>query len=221
MATTTAAPLQIKHRYTGAALFEYESGLTMRQALEKATDAKADLYGANLGGANLRGANLGGANLGGANLRGADLGGANLGGADLRGANLRGANLYGANLRGANLRGADLYGANLHGADLGGANLYGANLGGRKLVGDRPVICIGPIGSRNDYLLAFLTDAGVMIQAGCFLGTRSKFELQLASTHGDNKHAQEYRAALVLIDKHAELWTPKVDAVEPVAEVQS
>ena len=80
--------------------------------------------------------------------------------------------------------------ANLYGADLGGANLYGANLGGRKLVGDRPVICIGPIGSRNDYLLAFLTDAGVMIQAGCFLGTRSKFELQLASTHGDNKHAQ-------------------------------
>ena len=191
MATTTAAPLQIKHRHTGAVLFECESGLIMRQALEKATTEKADLYGANLRGA------------------------------DLHGANLRGANLRGANLDGANLRGADLYGANLHGADLGGANLYGANLGGRKLVGDRPVICIGPIGSRNDYLLAFLTDAGVMIQAGCFLGTRSKFELQLASTHGDNKHAQEYRAALVLIDKHAELWTPKVDAVEPVAEVQS
>ena len=107
------------------------------------------------------------------------------------------------------------------GANLYGANLYGANLGGMKLVGDRPVICIGPIGSRNDYLLAFLTDAGVMIQAGCFFDTRAKFELQLASTHGDNQHAQEYRAALVLIDKHAELWTPKVDAVEPVAEVQS
>ena len=181
MATTTAAPLQIKHRYTGAALFEYESGLTMHQALEKATDAKADLGGAYLGGADLRGAYLGGAYLDGADLDGADLGG----------------------------------------AYLGGAYLGGAYLRGKKLVGDRPFFSIGPIGSRSDNLLAFITDSGVMIRAGCFFDTRAKFELQLASTHGDNQHAQEYRAALVLIDKHAELWTPKVDAVEPVAEVQS
>ena len=186
MATTTAAPLQIKHRHTGAVLFECESGLTMRQALEKATTEKADLREADLGGANLRGADL----------YGADLGGADLGGANLRDAALRG-------------------------ADLGGANLREADLRGRKLAGDRPVICIGPIGSRNDYLLAFLTDSGVMIRAGCFFDTRAKFEFRLASTHGDNQHAQEYRAAMVLIDKHAELWTPKVDAVEPVAEVQS
>ena len=75
--------------------------------------------------------------------------------------------------------------------------------------------------SQRDNLLAFITDSGVMIRAGCFFDTRAKFELRLASTHGDNQHAQEYRAALVLIDKHAELWTPKVDAVEPVSEVQS
>jgi uncharacterized protein YjbI with pentapeptide repeats len=197
---------QIKHRHTGSVLFEYESGsgLSMREALEKATTAKA-----SLGGANLRGADLGGANLYGANLRGANLGGANLYGANLRGANLRGANLYGANLYGADLRGADLGGADLGGANLRGANLYGANLGGKKLIGGRPFFIIGPIGSRGDYVQAWITDAGVMIRAGCFFDTRNQFELALDATHGQNNHGQEYRAALVLIDKHAELWTPK------------
>ena len=158
----------IKHRDTGAVLFEGEAGMTIRQTLEKATFAKAD-------------------------LRGADLRGANLGGADLGGANLRGANLRGANLR-------------------------GANLGGKKLAGARPFIQIGPIGSRSDYLLAFITDKGVMIRAGCFFNTRDQFELQLTETHGDNQYAQEYRAALVLIDKHAELWPAEAaEVAEPVA----
>ena len=203
----------IKHRDTGAVLFEGEAGMTIRQTLEKATFAKADLRGADL-----RGADLGGADLYDADLRGADLRGADLGGADLGGANLRGANLRGANLRGANLRGANLYGADLYGADLRGADLYGANLGGKKLAGARPFIQIGPIGSRSDYLLAFITDKGVMIRAGCFFNTRDQFELQLTETHGDNQYAQEYRAALVLIDKHAELWPAEAaEVAEPVA----
>ena len=41
---------QIKHRYTGRVLYEYDSGMSIRQALEKATTEKADLYGANLSG---------------------------------------------------------------------------------------------------------------------------------------------------------------------------
>ncbi|HVL77609.1 MAG TPA: pentapeptide repeat-containing protein [Noviherbaspirillum sp.] len=132
---------------------------------------------------------------------GADLRGANLGDANLYGANLRGANLYGANLRGADLYGANLGDANLGDADLGGANLYG-----RKLSGSRPLFQLGPIGSRNDYLLSFVTDQGVMIRAGCFFGTRNEFEAAINETHGDNEYGQEYRAALALIDKHAELW---------------
>ena len=177
--------MQIKHRYTGAVLFTGDSGMTMRQTLEKATAAKA-----NLRGANLRGADLYGADLGGANLYGADLGG--------------------ANLRGADLRGADLGGANLGGADLYGANLRGANLGGKKLSGPRPFIQVGPIGSRQDYLLAFVTDAGVMIRAGCFFDTRDQFEAAVRSEHGGNEHAQEYLAALVLIDAHARLFPAEV-----------
>ena len=148
------------------------------------------------------------ANMCDANLCDADLRGANLRGADLSDANLGGANLRGAYLRGANLRGADLYGA-----DLRGANLGGANLGEKKLVCDRPFFTIGPIGSRNDYLQAFITDAGVMIRAGCFFDTRDQFELAIAETHGMNNHGTEYLAALALIDAHAELWAPKVEAL--------
>jgi len=118
----------IKHRYTGAVLFEGESGMTTRQVLEKATLSGANLYGANLSGANLYGADLYGARLYGTNLYGANLYGANLSGADLYGADLYGANLSGANLYGARLYGTNLYGADLYGARLYGTNLYGANL---------------------------------------------------------------------------------------------
>ena len=185
--------MQIKHRYTEAVLFEGDTGMTTRQMLEKATAAKANLRGANLYDADLRGADLRGA--------------------DLYGANLRGANLYGANLCGAYLSGANLYGANLRGAYLGGADLRGANLRGKKLVGDRPFLTIGPIGSRSDYLQAFITDAGVMIRAGRFFDTRDQFALAIAETHGMNNHGTEYLAALALIDAHAELWAPKVEAL--------
>ena len=102
--------VQIKHRFTGAVLFEAE----LDAAYDSATDA------VRLGVA-VRLALKVHADLRDAYLRGADLGGAYLGGAYLRGADLRGANLGGADLGDAYLRGADLGGANLRGADLGGA----------------------------------------------------------------------------------------------------
>ena len=79
--------IQIRHRDTNAVLFECEapadlsSGLRMRHALEKATQARANLARANLARANLARANLDGANLDGASLYGANLDGANLDGA--------------------------------------------------------------------------------------------------------------------------------------------
>jgi hypothetical protein len=234
--------IQIKHSHTLTVLFKHEatdeqqaSGLAVRAALEAACKASADLSGADLsgaylsgaylGGAYLSGAYLGGAYLSGAYLSGADLSGAYLGGAYLSGAylggaylsgaDLSGADLSGAYLRGAYLSGADLSGAYLGGAYLRGAYLSGAQLGGKKLIGDRPVLQIGPIGSRADYLQAYITDEGVMVRSGCFFGTRCEFAAQVAETHGDNTHCKEYAAALAMIDAHAALWTP---AVETVAE---
>ena len=141
---------------------------------------------------------------------GANLAGAYLARANLDGANLAGAYLARAYLARANLARANLDGANLDGANLAGANLDGANLDGEeKLTGERPIIQIGPIGSRCAYLVAYLTDGGIRIRAGCFFGTKKEFVAKVKETHGDNEHAQEYKAALKLIDLHAKLWTPK------------
>ena len=139
--------------------------------------------------------------------------GANLNYANLRDANLNYANLTGAGLRGANLNYAYLTGANLTDANLTGADLTDAYLrDGEKLIGERPVFMTGPIGSRCDYLTAYLTDKGIRLRAGCFFGDIDTFRNKLESTHGDNDHAAEYRAALALIEKHAEIWTPKEEA---------
>jgi hypothetical protein len=144
--------------------------------------------------------------------------GANLGGADLYGADLRGASLYGASLYGANLGGASLYGADLYGANLRGADLGSANLGeGKKLIAKRPILIIGPIGSRSDNLMAFITEAGILLKAGCFFGTAEEFQASLADKHGDNDHAREYAAALAMIQAHAEIWTPKQSEAPDVA----
>ena len=74
------------------------------------------------------------------------------------------------------------------------------------------MLTIGPIGSRSDYLQAYVTDAGVMVRAGCFFGTRDGFEAAVKKTHGDSAHGREYVAALALIDAHARLWTPAKEA---------
>ena len=181
--------IEIKHQYTGEVLLTVNA---------------SSLRGADLRGADLRCADMSRAVLPCADLFGADLRGANLSGADLRRADLRGANLSGADLRCAVLRGANLSGADLRGADLSGAVLSGA-----KIIGERPLLTIGPIGSRSDTLCAWITDGGVMISAGCFWGSLDKFSRAVAATHGDSVHGREYAAAITMIEAHADCWTPK------------
>ena len=132
--------------------------------------------------------------------------------ANLDGACLARANLDGAYLDGAYLDGANLARANLAGACLARANLAGANLDGKKLIGTRPVFQIGPIGSRCAYFVSYMTEAGVLLNAGCFWGTVDEFRAKLADTHGDNDYAKEYKMALLMIEAHAAIWTPKEEA---------
>lgn len=118
----------------------------------------------------------------------------------------------------ADLAGAYLADADLADADLARANLAGAYLAGDKklkLIGPRPVLTIGPIGSRADTLVAFLTDAGIRIRAGRFFDTLDLFKVAVDETHGSNEHGREYAAAIVMIEAHAALWSP---AAEPAAE---
>ncbi len=103
--------------------------------------------------------------------------------------------------------GAELTGAYLRGAYLRGAGLTGAKIkDDYELSGARPALFIGPIGSESRTITAWITADGLRIEAGCFFGTRDEFTARLAKTHGSNGHAQEYTAALVLIDMHAKLW---------------
>ena len=103
----------------------------------------------------------------------------------------------------------------LAGANLAGANLAGAYLAGEnKLVGKRPIFQIGPIGSRSAYFVAYLTSSGLVLKTGCFTGSVAEFREQLSTEHGNNTHAQEYEAALTLIEKHAELWPAEAEEVK-------
>ena len=192
--------IKIKNRWNGKVLHRGEHA-DVKEAVEAAVKAGANLRDADLDGANLRDAYLAGANL-----RDAYLAGANLRDAYLAGANLRGANLRGADLDGANLRDACLAGAYLSGASLSDAILSGAQVGKggdeATLVGSRPVVQIGPIGSRNDWLLVFWCgDAGVRISTGCQKQITEEYFLErLAEAHGEgdqaNIHAQHYIEAL-------------------------
>ena len=102
---------------------------------------------------------------------------------------------------------ADLICANLRDANLRDAYLSGANLRDEiKTIGQRPCFSIGPIGSRRDTLFSWVTNKGLMLQVGCFFGSKDEFLAALSQEHGDNKHADEYKAALLLAEKHAELW---------------
>ena len=106
----------------------------------------------------------------------------------------------------------------LEAAVSAGANLDGAYLDDKsELSGDRPVLQIGPIGSRCAYFVAYITKQGLRLRAGCFFGTRDEFEKNLADEHADNDHAKEYRAALAMIDAHAEIWTQKVEEHQEAA----
>ena len=205
----------IKSRWNGTALFS-AGAETLRDVVQQAVQGGAyldgaDLRSAYLGGAYLSSANLSSANLSSANLRGANLSGADLSGADLNGADLRGADLSGAYLSGADLGSANLSGADLRGADLRGANLSDADGKNLTLVGSRPVFMLGPIGSRCDYLTAYLTDAGVHVRAGCFFDTLEAFRAAVVAEHSDNNHGREYMAAITMIEAHASIWTPTKD----------
>jgi hypothetical protein len=187
---------QIKH-INGSVLYECEiptgTPNPLCYALEQAVREGANLAGANLTGANLARANLARANLAGSYLAGADLTGANLTGANLAGSYLTGANLIGANLARANLAGSYLAGADL---------IYkGTRF---TLTSRRPVLCLGPIGSRSDYVAFYLTDKGIYVKTGCFFGSMDEFKTKLHESHEvGSGYREEYEDAILMAENKA------------------
>ena len=90
--------------------------------------------------------------------------------------------------------------------------------GNAKVCGDAEVfsvnhiLVIGPAGSRSDFTTFFRDkDNEITVKCGCFLGKIDKFLEKVSRTHGDNKHALVYRAAV-------EVAKLQIDLTEEVSE---
>ena len=140
-----------------------------------------------------------------ADLRSANLSTANLSHADLSDADLRSANLSTANLSHADLSYANLSDADLSYANLSYANLSHADLSDAKLkpIDDKEVIIkdfmsVCGLGSCNRQTLIFNTNIGIVLQCGCFYGTKKAFEKRVKETHAGTNYEQEYLKMLEL-----------------------
>ena len=172
---------QIKHRLTGAVLYECDcdgasDAVRIRQAVVAAVKS-------------------------GENLSGADLSGAYLSGASLSGAYLSGAYLSGADLSGASLSGAYLSGAYLSGADLSGASLSGASLSGASLNCAKAVIRVGPTRDGWEFF-GVKHDACVMIKAGCRWFTAADARDHWTKTRAGTPRGAERLRFVDFIDAH-------------------
>ena len=135
--------------------------------------------------------------------------------ADLIRADLRGAKLIRADLRHADLRHADLSGADLRHADLSGARLRWISLGEFNLRRDVKIRSLIARVSRSDnhLFVGLLTDAGLIIMAGCRLMSPDEYRGHVAKEYPDTPKAVETLRVIQYIEDCAkkqekEGWTP-------------
>lgn len=78
--------------------------------------------------------------------------------------------------------------------------------GNAKISKANDILCIAPIGSRNDVTTFFKTkDNNIGVKCGCFTGTIDDFLEAVNKTHGENKHAKAYKLACELARVQIEL----------------
>ena len=111
-------------------------------------------------------------------------------------------NPRGVDLRGADPRGVDLYCVDLYCVDRQGAEITDS----LTLIGNRPLLQIGPIGSDARVLMVWITNDGLRLQTGGFFGTVDDFMVNLNRDHTEEKHRREYLAALELAKIHYGEW---------------
>jgi len=78
--------------------------------------------------------------------------------------------------------------------------------GNAEISKSNDILCITPIGSRNDVTTFFKTkDNNICVKCGCFRGTIDRFLEAVNETHGENKHAKAYKLACELARVQIEL----------------
>ena len=76
-------------------------------------------------------------------------------------------------------------------------------------------ITVGPIGSRDDFTTFFRTKhLTIGVKCGCFKGDIDKFFEAVEKTHGNNKHARAYKAAIALAKLQIDLSKEDSDEEE-------
>lgn len=61
-------------------------------------------------------------------------------------------------------------------------------------------ICVGPIGSRNDTLTAYMNDNRIRLHIGCFTGTLKQFLKRVHESHRGTIYESQYLKAVELIE---------------------
>ena len=83
----------------------------------------------------------------------------------------------------------------------GNARVYGTAwvCGNARVAKQAHWLCIGPIGSRNDFTTFFRAKGTkIFVKCGCFRGDIEAFAAKVQATHGDGSHAKAYMAAIEL-----------------------
>ena len=76
-------------------------------------------------------------------------------------------------------------------------------------------LVVGPIGSRDDFTTFFRTKhLTIGVKCGCFKGDTDKFFEAVEKTHGNNKHARAYKAAIALAKLQIDLSKEDSDEEE-------
>ncbi len=85
----------------------------------------------------------------------------------------------------------------------GKARVYGqARVSGKaRLQNSREYLMLGPLGSRNATLTAWVEGTEIRLATGCFLGSVVEFRKRLKETHPTGEHRDAYLAAIAFVKK--------------------
>ena len=76
-------------------------------------------------------------------------------------------------------------------------------------------LTVGPLGSRDDFTTFFRTKhLTIGVKCGCFKGDIDQFFEAVEKTHGNNKHARAYKAAIALAKLQIDLDEEDSDGEE-------
>ena len=76
-------------------------------------------------------------------------------------------------------------------------------------------LVVGPLGSRDDFTTFFRTKhLTIGVRCGCFKGNTDEFFEAVEKTHGKNRHAQAYKAAIALAESRIDLNEEENDEEE-------